>query len=197
MVVSRGMVRFGIIAALSAPLFTVAACGGAANSAAQSIPKAGDMPEGGDWTGVFYSPTYGYLHIIKNGTTISGKWRTAAGEKWGELHGEVTGNLFSYEWKETRIGMVGPSATTSGRGYFVYVHPAGKNVLDEIHGQWGLGQEQTGVSWDAIKQRNMKPDPDSVVPDETQSIQGGGWDQKKKKPGEGDSDSSSSGDGWN
>src|SRR4029079_17017404 len=152
------------------------------------IPKPGDMPEGGDWTGVFFSPTYGHLHLIQQGSVLSGKWRTVNGDKWGEMHGEVTGNLFRYEWKETKIGMVGPSAVTTGRGYFQYKRPPGELVNDEIHGQWGLSNEQTGVTWDAVKQRNAKPDPDSVIPDETQKLEGGGWDGEKKKPGGGGGD---------
>ena len=36
------------------------------------------------------------------------------------------------------------------------------------------------MSRTAVKQRNMKPDPDSVMPDETQKVEGGGWDGEKK-----------------
>jgi hypothetical protein len=196
---SRGITRLGLVVALAAPFSCVVACGGAAGTQAHSIPKAGDMPEGGEWTAVFFSQTYGYLHLVKEGTSISGKWRTAAGDKWGEMHGEVNGNLFHFEWAETTIGMVGPSAKTTGRGYFQYVRPPSDDKqADEIHGEWGLGMEQTGVAWTAVKQKNMKPDPDSVVPDETQSVQGGGWDEgKKKKQPAGDSDKGGTSDGWN
>lgn len=153
------------------------------------------MPPDGDWTGVFFSPTYGNLHLVKQGASLGGKWRTAAGDKWGEMHGEAVGNLFHFEWAETKIGMVGPSAKTTGRGYFVYTRPPGDNVDDEIKGEWGLGSEQTGVAWTAVKQRNAKPDPDSVVPDETQKLEGGGWDEdKKKKSGGGNKDKD---EGWN
>jgi hypothetical protein len=171
----------------------LSACGGSQKSTS-TIPKAGDMPEGGEWTGVYFSPTYGNLHIVKEGADISGKWRTAEGDKWGEMHGEVNGNLFHFEWKETTIGMVGPSATTTGRGYFQYYRPPGDNVNDELHGEWGLGTEETGVPWTAVKQRNVKPDPDSVVPDETQKLESGGWDEDKKKKSDKSSDSN---DGWN
>ena len=70
--------------------------------------KAGDMPEGGDWSGVYYDQTNGYLHAVKEGDTVSAKWRTTAGDAWGELSGKVTGDLLKFEWKEHRIGMVGP-----------------------------------------------------------------------------------------
>jgi hypothetical protein len=181
--------------ALLAPLPAAVACGGGGGKTAASIPKAGDMPEGGEWTGVYFSPTYGHLHLVKEGSSVSGKWRNAAGDKWGQMGGEVVGNLFKFEWKETKIGMVGPSATTSGRGYFQYVRPKGDLVNDEIKGEWGLGDEFTGVSWTAVKQRNMQPDPDSVMPDETQKAEGGGWDESKqpKKGG----DDKGGGDEWN
>lgn len=138
--------------------------------------KAGDMPEGGDWTGVYYDQTNGYLHMIKEGDTVSGKWRTTSGDAWGELSGKVTGDLLKFEWKEHRIGMVGPSATRSGRGYFKYSAPK----ADEAHlikGEWGLGTDETGMKWDGVKQLNRKADPNSVMPDEIEGRgQGGGWD---------------------
>ena len=177
----------------------VSACGGsAATTATHSIPKPSDMPEGGEWTGVYYSPTYGNLHLIKEGASVSGKWRNTAGDKWGQMSGDVTGNMLKFEWKETRIGLVGPSATSAGRGYFQYVRPAGENVNDELHGEWGLGMQFTGTPWNAVKQRNAKPDPESVMPDETQKSQGDNWDRPKRPPGQSDKDKSKdSSDGWN
>lgn len=197
---SRLVVRLGLVALLLAPAAsTVVACGGAQKEV-KTVPKPGDMPEGGEWTGVYFSPTYGHLHLVKEGGAISGKWRNASGDKWGEMHGEVVGNLFKFEWRETKVGMVGPSATTNGKGYFQYVKPPGENVNDEIKGEWGLGNAWTGVSWSAVRQRNQKPDPDSVVPDEVEmpkGEQGGGWDEpKKKKSGGGKGDDKSS-DEWN
>jgi hypothetical protein len=195
---SRAITRIGFLAALVLPLPGVIACGGSSKPPAHALPKAGDMPDGGEWTGVYYSPTYGHLHLVKEGASLSGKWRTAAGDKWGEMAGEATGNLFHFEWKETKIGMVGPMATTTGRGYFQYVRPPGGNVEDEIRGEYGLGTDQTGVPWTAVKQRNAKPDPKSVMPDETQKVEGGGWDDEKKKShGGGKSDEKGSDEGWN
>jgi hypothetical protein len=197
MIGSRGIARFSALVALSVLVPAVVACGGGGKTETHALPKAGDMPESGEWTGVFFSPTYGHLHLVKEGATISGKWRNSPGDKWGEMHGEATGNLFLYEWAETKIGMVGPAAKTTGRGFFVYTRPPGDNVDDEIKGEWGLGSERTGVAWTAVKQRNVKPDPNSVMPDETQKLEGGGWDgEKKKKSGGGDKGGDKD-DGWN
>ncbi|MBM4364193.1 MAG: hypothetical protein FJ104_16055, partial [Deltaproteobacteria bacterium] len=68
---------------------------------------------------------------------------------------------------------------------------------DEIRGEWGLGEEWTGVLWNAVKQRNMLPDLKSVAPDETQRIEGGGWDDQKKSPSGGDSSGGDSSGEWN
>src|SRR5512142_2360042 len=126
--------------ALALPLaFASSACqnGGSAKVASVS---PGDMPDGGDWSGVYYDQTNGYLHLVKEGDTVSGKWRTTAGDAWGEMSGKVTGDLLKYEWKEHKIGMVGPSATRSGRGYFLYTAPKA-NEAHEITGEFGLGMD--------------------------------------------------------
>ena len=134
--------------------------------------KAGDMPEGGDWTGVYYDQTNGYLHMIKEGDTVSGKWRTTSGDAWAKLNGKVIGDLLKYEWKEHRIGMVGPSATRSGRGYFKYGAPK-EGEAHVVTGEFGLGTDETGMKWEGVKQLNRKSDPQSVMPDETRGPRSG------------------------
>jgi hypothetical protein len=195
MLVMRRLSHLGLLVALGLGSAVSVGCGGSKGEAAHPVPKAGDMPEGGDWTGVFYSPTYGDLHLLKEGANVQGAWRTANGDKWGEMHGEANGNLYKFEWKETTIGMVGPSATKTGKGYFQYIHPPGDNVNDEIKGEWGLGSEQTGLPWSATKQRNRNPDLKSVVPDETQKVEGTNWDESKHGGGGGD-EKKKKGDDW-
>lgn len=138
--------------------------------------EAGDMPPEGDWSGVYYSQTFGYLHLVSDGDSAHGRWRTAAGDKWGEMHGEVLGDLFRYEWTEYKIGMVGPNAKSSGKGYFKYIVPEG-NAPHEIKGEWGLGDKNHGNPWTAIKQKDVKPEPESIGPDELHKLDTGGWDQ--------------------
>jgi hypothetical protein len=178
MFLKRAVANTGLVLTLAMPLACFAVgCGGSGQEAKHAEVKPGEMPAGGDWSGVYYSPTYGTLHLVKEGASVSGKWRTTSGDKWGELHGEVDGDLLKYEWKETTIGMVGPTATKTGKGYFKYVVPSDPNGEHEIKGEWGLGGSDVGNPWSAIKQRNQRPDPDSVVPDETQKVQGEGWDE--------------------
>ncbi|MBX3128106.1 MAG: hypothetical protein KF718_15385 [Polyangiaceae bacterium] len=158
------------------------ACSGGQATTKVAVVKAGDMPSGGDWTGVYFSKTYGYLHLVLEGDTLSGRWRNAAGDKWGEMSGKVVGDLFRYEWKEHTIGMVGPSSTSKGKGYFKYKVP-NPDESHEIHGEWGLNSDEVGHTWQAVKQTNMRADPASVMPDEVEgrTPNVGGWDDK---PGE-------------
>jgi hypothetical protein len=170
------------IMALMLPCAALVACkGGKSANSADKMSR--EMPEGAEWKGVYYSQIYGNLHLVEDGGELKGNWRTAAGEAWGEMHGKADGALLKYEWTEHRIGMVGPSAERHGKGYFVYVRPTDRTTKDpdEIHGQWGLGSNESGNKWDAIKQTNLEPDPRSVMPDEVERgapvVSGGGWDE--------------------
>ncbi len=145
--------------------------------------KPGEMPSGAEWRGVYYSQVYGNLHIVQEGDNVEGKWRTAAGDAWGELHGEADGDVLKFEWAEHKIGMIGPSAKSSGKGYFRYVRPENGDP-DQIVGEWGLHDRMSGNPWEAVKQRNMTANPDSVMPDEVEGrFEGGdeGWDSGSDK----------------
>jgi len=133
--------------------------------------KAGAMPRDGEWRGVYYSQLYGMLHITESGGAVQGAWRTEAGDKWGELYGEVEGDLLRYTWKEHKIGVVGPNATSEGKGYFLYTVPDPEEP-HVIKGEWGLGENEVGHTWEALKQLNQEPDPKSVRPDELESRSG-------------------------
>lgn len=161
---------------LALPMVTVG-CGGGGHGPKVASVKPGEMPIGGDWTGVYYDQLYGNLHLVLEGDLATGRWRRDSGEAWGELSGTVDGNLLRYEWTENRIGMVGPSATTRGRGYFVYTDSAEERDPDYIEGERGLNEDELGQKWKAIKQANVVPNLASVMPDEVESRGvGGGWD---------------------
>jgi len=173
--------RLFSIILLAAFALLPSACGGQ-GEAKHANAQPGPMPEGGEWTGVYYSTTYGNLHLIADGHNGSGAWRTTAGDKWGELHGKLEGNLMRYEWTEHTIGMIGPSATRKGKGYFQYIEVK-KGEAHELRGQWGLEEDETGSTWDALKQRNMVPNLKDVRPDEIEGrVTGGGWDDQGSTP---------------
>lgn len=145
--------------ALALSTVSVVACGGKEPNAANVKP--GPMPEGETWDGVYYHPVYGYLHLVDEGGSLVGRWKSADQSKWGELSGSVDGNVAHYMWKEHKIGMIGPSATSQGKGFFVYkIDDEGHAVLD---GQFGLGDEETGSDWHNVKQANMRPDLKSIT----------------------------------
>lgn len=178
----RMISRVGLLVTLAVPCAAI----GCGNKADHPAIVAGEMPVGAEWRGVYYSPTYGSLHLVEEGDNIKGRWRTTGGEAWGELTGKADGNLLRYEWIEHKIGLVGPSATSSGRGYFKYVKPSSGVDPDEIKGEWGLNDAETGNPWTATKQNNVQPNPDSVMPDEVEGqFSGGDWDDGEGAPAEG------------
>lgn len=175
--------RTTLTLALALPLASAAvACGSGTKARTAADIDAGTMPAEGEWEGVYYSQMYGFLHLTESGGAVQGAWRTTAGDKWGELYGETEGDLLRFEWQEHKIGVVGPNATSEGHGYFRYTIPT-PDEPHELKGEWGLGEEAVGHSWDLIKQTGKEPDPKSVRPDEIESRVGAeSWDGQKGDP---------------
>jgi hypothetical protein len=194
---NRSLVNLVLGVSLLTPVLGLSACTQQPVVAKANVAP-GAMPADGSWRGVFYDPIYGYLHLLQSGDQINGKWRTSGGDKWGELHGNLEGNLLRFEWTEHRIGMFGPAAQSSGKGYFKYIAPPGENVDHELNGEWGLDQADAGHVWKCVKQRNMEPDPNSVMPDETTAnVNGADWDDSaKKNPNAAGADKKKSKDDW-
>ena len=141
---------------------TLVACGegGGAKSA---ITKAGDMPDGESWNGVYYHQVFGYLHLVDNSTTVVGKWKRSDQSRWGELSGTRVGNLLHYTWKEHTYGLVGPAAEQHGKGVFVYkVEDANGHKQGKLEGVFGLREDEVGSTWNCIKQDRMDPKLDSI-----------------------------------
>ncbi len=182
MLVPRIITRIALGTALALSSTTFVACGGSQKVVHANV-KPGDMPEGGDWTGVFYSETYGYLHLTKEGDTVSGCWRNTAGDEFGQLSGKATGDVLHYDWHNHKIGMVGAAANQNGEGWFRYTRPK-EGEADVLKGMWGLEHNDSTDSWEAVKQQNMTPDCKKVLPDKYERGNvGGGWDSPP--PGQG------------
>ena len=137
----------------------IAGCGSSGATNVANV-KAGSMPEGETWTGVYYHPVFGYLHLQEEGSSIVGRWKRTDHTYWGEMSGTVTGNVFHYQWKEHKIGMLGASATTKGKGYFVY--KVNKENIGELDGEYGLNDAEVRSNWKSIKQVRMPPDLKSI-----------------------------------
>jgi hypothetical protein len=153
---------FTVSALASAPSLLVA-CGGPPPN--QATVKPDNMPEGETWTGVYFHPVYGYLHMVQTDNDVVGKWKRADQSAWGELSGVATGNVIHFTWKEHKYGLVGPAAESRGKGYFVY--KMGAEKIAELDGQFGIGSDETGADWHNIKQVRMKPDMNSIKGDST------------------------------
>lgn len=178
----QGLIRTGLCLALLVP--ATVACGPNKDAKTVVDVQPGTMPSGQEWKGVYYSQLYGFLHLTDSAGTITGAWRTTAGDKWGEMWGEAKGDLLKYTWKEHTIGAIGADAVKEGAGYFRFTVPR-EGEAPEIKGEWGLGENNAGQTWTAIKQVNMEPDPKSVRPSEIEGrVGGGGWDDDKPVPEE-------------
>lgn len=137
----------------------LAACGGGDGPKHAKIAP-GPMPEDEQWTGVYFHPVYGYLHLQEEGNNVVGRWKRTDHSQWGELSGVANGNVFHYTWKEHKIGMVGAAATSQGKGYFVYTK--NKEGIGELKGEFGLGDSEVGSAWNNVKQTRMQPDLKSI-----------------------------------
>ena len=127
------------------------ACGGGSASI-----KPGAMPDGGHYTGVYFSPQYGEMHLIQNGSAVAGEFKKD--ERTGKMAGEVEGDVMAFEWTEFKAMVSNRPTETKGRGYFRYVVDpnSGDHVL---RGRWGLGDEDsTGGEWNAYKSKSREPE---------------------------------------
>ena len=79
----RNLVKLSLLTALVIPsALSLTACG-SGNEVKHAQIKAGEMPEKGEWQGVYYDRTYGYLHLLVDGKTAQGAWRTGGGDAFG------------------------------------------------------------------------------------------------------------------
>lgn len=170
------------MALVGTPLSLTACAGGPGGGKTASVTP-GEMPQDGTWTGVWYSELYGYLHIVQDGNAVVGKWIRPHKDRWGELKGEATGDVLKFEWTEHVVDLVGPNANKSGRGYFKYKRPAGDNVDDTFSGETGFDKDEVGYPWDGVKQRNVKPDLESIGGGGAAEVGGGDWDSENSEKG--------------
>jgi hypothetical protein len=180
----KALRRLGRAAVLGGALFVapLAGCGNPPPKTANV--QSGDMPSGAKWDGVYFSELYGYLHLKSTGSgKLKGKWERPHKDKWGEIEGETNGDVFRFAWSEYTRGLVGPNSKRAGKGYFKYKRPAGENVDDDLVGEIGTGEDEVGDPWEAKKQRNVPPDPDSIAGSGARDVGGGDWDGDNKEKG--------------
>ncbi len=173
------MIKHTLIAALVlVATVPCTGCGGPEGKSANVV--AGDMPTGELWTGVYFHPIYGNLNLVEQDNNVIGKWQRTDKSAWGQMSGTKVGNVLHFQWRESKYGQVGPSATVKGKGYFVY--KMGPDNIAALHGEYGLEEDETGSTWDCVKQMAGKqpiaPDLNSITgetPGGTTSETGSGF----------------------
>src|SRR5690349_2427659 len=111
-------------------VIATAAC---STAPAAPVVKAGPMPTGGAWQGVYAESIHGELNLVVSGRRADGAWKTPAGVH-GTLWGAVDGNTLHYMWSERRKNERGEPIAWFGRGYFVYKVVDAKTQV--ISGEW-------------------------------------------------------------
>jgi hypothetical protein len=120
--------------------------------------KPGPMPSEGSFSGVYFSPQYGEMHVVQNGNAVVGKY--TKDERSGRIQGEADGDVMRFEWTETKAMVSNRPQETRGHGYFRYMVDA-SNGDHVLKGRWGLGDnDSTGGEWNAYKSRTRKPELD-------------------------------------
>ncbi|MET0595255.1 MAG: hypothetical protein ABW133_21325 [Polyangiaceae bacterium] len=157
--ITRKLAVLAIPFAIGGTLLT--ACGEKPEPKVANV-KPGEMPQGASWNGVYFNPVFGHLHMVEAGGSVQGRWKKTDESAWGELTGEINGNLVKYEWTEHKAGMVGTNAASKGKGYFLYKRPEGADVDDTLEGEYGLNDKEFGSKWDCVKQRRVTPDLKSI-----------------------------------
>lgn len=141
----RRQIQFGVLLVL-----WCVGCGGGPPEI-----KAGNMPNGGNFSGVYYSPQYGTMNMIQNGSNVVGEY--ASDMRSGKILGEVQGDVLKFEWIENKAMVSNRATETKGHGYFRYVvdPSSGDHVLK---GEWGLGEQEVGGGpWNAYKAKGKEP----------------------------------------
>ena len=160
MKIRRALFVLTAVLALGAATGSLAACDGKPGAKVANV-KSGNMPEGQSWTGVYYSPQFGELHMVETGEAVVGKWKSKDESKWGKMSGTTTGNVLHFAWDEYQTGFaIGKAGHQHGKGYFVY----GLNKDDQpaLTGEYGNDEDETGAPWTAMKEKDRKPNLESI-----------------------------------
>lgn len=130
-----------------------AACAG------QRTPEAAPMPEGKDFTGVWYSSQFEHMNLRQSGEKVSGVYTYKNG---GRIEGEIDGNLLVFEWVEPGDKQKA-QRTMKGRGYLQLSVSEEETLLK---GEWGYKDSMTGGGpWEAEYVRKLEPDDPLTLED--------------------------------
>lgn len=135
--------------ALALLLGVIFGCGGSQK------PKAGPLPEGATFYGVWQSPQYGNMHMCQSGKQVIGDY--VKHERAGRIQGDIDGDLLIFQWEDRRELVSGKPQIRRGRGYFRI--QIGEDGDQYVQGEWGMDDEVSGGGpWNAVKLRRGQPD---------------------------------------
>ena len=135
--------------ALALLLGVIFGCGGSQK------PKAGPLPEGATFYGVWQSPQYGNMHMCQSGKQVIGDY--IKNERAGRIQGDVDGDLLIFQWEDRRELVSGKPQIRRGRGYFRI--QIGEDGDQYVQGEWGMDDDLSGGGpWNAVKLRRGQPD---------------------------------------
>jgi hypothetical protein len=127
----------------------VLGCGGSQK------PKAGTMPAGATFYGVWESPQYGNMHLCQSGSQVVGDY--VKHERAGRIQGNVKGDLLTFQWEDRRELVAGKPQVRRGKGYFRI--EIGEDGDQYLKGEWGMDDRSSGGGpWNAVKLRRGQPD---------------------------------------
>jgi hypothetical protein len=128
----------------------VVGCGGSSLNL-----KAGPMPSGTTFLGVWQSPQYGNMHLCQSGSQVFGDY--VKNERYGRIQGDVKGDILRFFWEDHRELVQGVPMVRRGKGYFRI--SMGEDGDEYLTGEWGLDKkEHGGGPWNAVKLRRGAPD---------------------------------------
>ena len=162
-------------------LFATAALNGGCSGSARTARTAQAMPAGGSFSGVWFSPQYGEMHLEQSGTAVVGRY--FKDERQGRIQGALEGNLLRFEWTESRELVANHPVQTKGHGYFHITKNEDEDTWNLV-GEWGHDDDESGGgAWTAVKSKTRKAD-----------IEGDGSDNNSSSGGESYSDDDVGGD---
>lgn len=138
-------------------MLVLAGCGGAQLARV----NAGEMPQGGTFHGVWFSPQYGDMHLCQSSdSVVVGEY--TKNERHGTVRGNIDGDILHFEWREEREFIPGRPTVTSGHGYFRVARTLNDDGSPRdwtLTGEWGNGDDEVGGGpWTAVLQPRTSPD---------------------------------------
>ena len=128
-------------------------------STAPGVPTAQPMPQGGTFSGLWYSRQFEHMYLLQTGDTVRGVYAYREG---GRLEGTVQGNLLTFEWIDSGSRQHARRAM-SGHGYLQLIRDGDTMRLV---GEWGHEKAYLGAGpWEADFVRDIESDDPMSIED--------------------------------